>query len=110
MFNITGFLHVNDSWLSWKDTFLTICNKHKPTRESRLKNRHNNWINDEILNFMCRRDYLHNQYILLNSNLIRNKYLSLRNYIHKKNSAKKDYYRPMELECKCDPVFVEIIN
>ena len=52
MFNITEFVHVNDAWLSWKDTFLTICNKHAPIRESRLKNNHNNLINDEIVKLM----------------------------------------------------------
>ena len=58
-------------------------------RESRLKNNHNNCINDEILNLMYKRVYLHNQYILLNSTLIRNEYRNLRNDIHKKINAEK---------------------
>ena len=51
--------YVKDTWETWKSNFLCISDKHAPIKVTRVKDRHNPWINAEIIKLMYRRDYLH---------------------------------------------------
>ena len=103
-FDVNNFTHIDEAWISWKNCFDIISNRHAPIKKSRLKKRSSRWINGEILKLIYKRDYLHKQAILLKSNRLMNEYRQLRNDIHKKiGKLKKDYYKSIEREMQGNP-------
>ena len=103
-FDVNNFTHIDEAWISWKNCFDVISNRHAPIKKSRFKKRSSRWINGNILKLIYKRDYLHKQAILLKSNRLMNEYRQLRNDIHKKiGKLKKDYCKSIEREMQGNP-------
>ena len=71
--------NVCEAWNEWKNAFLRISYIHATIQTSRMKNRYNPWINNEIVKLMYRNDYIHKVMVKNPSNEINNQYKSLRN-------------------------------
>ncbi|XP_033759601.1 uncharacterized protein LOC117341849 [Pecten maximus] len=59
--SIEVFDDVDDVWASFKDLFMSVIDKHAPFHEKRVKAHSEKWINDDIINEMHNRDYLHDK-------------------------------------------------
>ena len=66
-YDIKSFNDVNIAWLQWKKEYLYLCNKHAPIPISRVKQVCNPWINDEILQLIYQRNFLHKKALFTNS-------------------------------------------
>ena len=64
--NIKSFNNVNIAWQEWKKEYLYLCNKHAPIRISHIKQVCNPWINDEILQLIYQRNFLHKKALFTN--------------------------------------------
>lgn len=91
--NVLHCSDVTTAWSIWKNEFLRIANVHAPIKNSRLKNRYNPWIDNDIVKRMYYRDYLHKLMIKNPSIDIKNEYKSVRNEVNCMiNNAKLKYY------------------
>ena len=51
------------AWEQFKNEFLSICQKHAPIVNRKVKNRVNLWFNQEIMDFMYTRNYYHKLFL-----------------------------------------------
>ena len=49
----------SDAWREWSNAFNTVVSKHVKIKETRVKDRSNPWMTNEILAFIYKRDYTH---------------------------------------------------
>jgi hypothetical protein len=85
-------MNIENIWLKWKHDYLSICNKHAPFKEVRVKDRHNPWITSEIIKLMYKRDYIGEKAKIENDTDLLNEYKSLRNKVtYKIEQSKSDY-------------------
>ena len=49
----------SDAWRDWSNTLNTVVSKHVKIKETRVKDRSNPWMTNEILAFIYKRDYTH---------------------------------------------------
>ena len=86
------FDDVDDAWSAFKDLFFNIVDKHAPVREKRVKSTPAAWINDDILNEMHQRDYLHEKAIQSKLETDWNLFKAARNRVSTRiKQAKRDY-------------------
>ena len=55
--NLNEICDVNEAWELWKNTFLSVLNKHAPCRSIRKRNKPAPWINSTIKKEMLLRDF-----------------------------------------------------
>jgi hypothetical protein len=90
--------NVNESWHKWKDKFLQICDKFAPIRRMRVKNRNNPWMDNEVLDKMYERDYIHKKAVSDRDNELWKQYKCLRNEVTSLIRRKKKEYYVTKLE------------
>ncbi|OWF35649.1 hypothetical protein KP79_PYT26075 [Mizuhopecten yessoensis] len=56
-----AFVDIDDVWAAFKDLFLGVIDKHAPLCEKRVKSNSAPWINDDVLNEIHNREYLHDK-------------------------------------------------
>ena len=85
--------NTEEAWDIFKKEFLRISDKHAPIRVSRMKDRYNPWIDNDIVNVMYKRDYLHKVATRTGDTDTFNEYKSLRNEVNVliRNSKMKYY-------------------
>ena len=95
---------VQESWLTFKELFLSVLNSVAPEKQVRLKQRSEPWITSDILNLIKLRDKC-----LYNFKKSKNKdfyteYCSIRNRVQREvNKAKSDYIESAFEENKSNP-------
>jgi hypothetical protein len=89
---------MNEAWNKWKNKFLEICDEFAPLRRMRVKNRNNPWIDNEVLNKMYERDYIHKKAVASKNNDMWNQYKFLRNEVTSLVRQKKKEYFVTQLE------------
>ena len=91
---------LDDRWQLFKTAFLKLSEKHAPFKTRRLKERHNPWINHEIVAMMYKRDFVKQQAIKHKCVNRMNDYKQLRNSLTNKiKQAKADYFKQKLTEC-----------
>ena len=86
-------------WLQFKKTFLDVSEKHAPMKTMRMKNRYCPWMNNDILNLMYHRDFLHKKAVRSKCVNDWNEYTCQRNHLTKLIRSEKRKYYDNEL-CK----------
>ena len=86
-------------WQTFKKTFLAVSEKYAPIKTMRMKNRYCPWMNNDILNKMYHRDYLHKKAIRSKCESDWNEYTGHRNYVTMLIKHEKRKYYNEEL-CK----------
>ena len=102
--NVVNINDVNVAWNTFKSEFLRICNNHAPLCTSRVKNRYNPWINNEIVKLMYRRDFLHREMVRNPSDDVINEFKAVRHEVNIKiKDAKCLYFETLYAEGKSNP-------
>ena len=84
---------VNQAWDHFKHEFLSICDKHAPIRNFRVKTASNPWITKDILMLIYKRDFLHKRAIRNHDHQTLQRYRTLRNKVTSTiRKAKFNYY------------------
>ena len=95
---------VDSHWKAFKNDFINICDDHAPMTARRLKERHNPWIDNDIIDLMYKRDYLKRQAVKLKDNELYSQYRRLRNEVTNKiRQAQKHYYEREITENRGNP-------
>ena len=97
--NLNNECDVEKIWLQFKMTFLEVSEAHAPMKTMRMKNRYSPWMNDNILNQMYHRDYLHKKAIRSKCANDWNEYTTQRNNVTMLVKNEKRKYFEDEL-CK----------
>ena len=50
---------VESTWDLWLENFTSICDRHAPLISTRVRNKHNPWVTNEMVKLMYKRDYAH---------------------------------------------------
>ena len=87
----------DESWLCFKDLFLTAADKHAPIVTRRVRGRSVSWLTAEIKDLTHKRDYEHEKAISTNSELHWRNYKRLRNAVNTKMRKEKCNYYSTEL-------------
>jgi hypothetical protein len=99
--SVMDIADVELAWSTWKREYITICDKHAPLCKSRMKNRYNPWINNEIVKLMYRRDFLHKEMVRNPDEDIVNEFKAVRLEVNLKiKKAKCDYFDTLYKEGK----------
>lgn len=89
---IEAFDDVDDVWFAFQKLFFSVVDKHAPIMEKRVKAIPAMWINDDILNEMHHRDYLHKKALRSKEESDWLLFKASRNRVTSKiKQAKKDY-------------------
>ena len=75
--------------------FLSVSNKHAPTKTSRLKVKSNPWMTSDIVKFMYKRDRIHNLAVKKKDDSLMGEYRKLMNSVTdviKKKQEKGVFY------------------
>lgn len=83
---------VEDSWLHFKDLFLSVLNSVAPTKEVRLKQRSEPWLNAHILELISIRDSLLYKFRKDKNKQIYKSYCMYRNFVQREVKAAKSEY------------------
>ena len=89
-----GQLTISEAWSLWRSTFDNICSKHAPLKTVRVKDRHNPWMTNELLQLMYERDCLHRKATANKNSDIWEQYKQSRNrVVYAIKQAQKTYYQ-----------------
>ncbi|XP_060607821.1 uncharacterized protein LOC132759963 [Ruditapes philippinarum] len=95
---------VDESWLLFKDMFLSVLNVVAPVKEVRLKQRSEPWLDSNILELINMRDYFLQEFRKHNQKDMYNKYCLYRNLIQRHiKKAKSGYISHQLQENKYNP-------
>lgn len=84
---------LEEKWQCFKRAFISVCNTHAPMCTRRLKQRHNPWIDSDIISMMYRRDYIKRKAVKTGDEKLFDEYKKLRNDVTLKiRQAKKLYF------------------
>ena len=91
--SLTNNRNPNDMWIKWKETFLTIANKHAPIKTRRVRNKDSPWLTAQIRRLIIGRDRLKKQAIKTGNKDDWKLFKSHRNKVNITiRSAKSEYY------------------
>lgn len=95
---------LSQRWDEFKNKFLEYSDKHAPLVTQRLKNRHNNWMDHDILKLMYERDHVKEKAVKTKSSDMWDEYKRIRNSINSKiRMKKKAFYEKEYNDCKGSP-------
>ena len=87
-------IRMNVGWSDFKIKFLTIADKHAPTKQRRVKSEFKPWITNEIRRLSYHRDYLKRQAIRLRSVYYETAYKKCKNKITNLiRTSKENYFK-----------------
>lgn len=89
---------VEDSWLSFKETFLSVLNTVAPVKEVRLKQRSEPWLDSNILELISQRDAFYFKFKKYKQKEMLDKYRFYRNLVQKEVIKAKSEYMSNKLE------------
>lgn len=90
----TGLNDVNEFWVTWKNAFVNIVDKHAPRIRLKIRNKPSPWITPEIKSKMHERDFLKKKASQTNLAQDWSKYKKCKNSTNKQVAkTKKKYYR-----------------
>ena len=95
---------IESTWDLWLKSFISISDRHAPRISTRVRNKHNPWITNEIVKVMYKRDHAHKKAIqaITNEDLWF-EYRRLRNFVTSKiNEAKSSYLSDITPKLKHD--------
>ena len=55
---IANFQNVNDAWSAWKEVFIGVVDKHMPCRIVKIRTQPSPWLNSNVKQVRCKRDWL----------------------------------------------------
>lgn len=84
---------LQDRWEKFKNTFISVCERHAPMKSRRLKQRFNPWITSDIIKLIYERNHLKTQHDKHRTDELLEKYRKLRNKVTMLiRVAKRSYY------------------
>ena len=83
---------LTEQWRLWKEAFLSICNKHAPLKQSRVRDKLSPWMTPDVIEMIYKRDYLKRVAVRSKSLSDLVEYRKLRNYITVFIRKKKQCY------------------
>ena len=69
------------AWNKFVTNFNNIADKHAPLKEHRIKAQSTYWMNDEVLEAIRKRDYVHNKFLKTKKEQYHQHYRKMRNYV-----------------------------
>ena len=97
--NLNDFDDINDMWLLWKNKFKSICDKHAPIKEIRVRNKDDRpWVDADTISLMKERDRVHKLAVDKGDNNLFDTYKCMRNNVANVIKDKKTRYIHSMLE------------
>ena len=84
--------NVNKAWCHFRDIFTNILDQVAPTKKIRIKQRTEEWINQEIIEAIRTRDSLKNKYIRTKDDTDYQRFCTQRNFVQKLCKKTKSQY------------------
>lgn len=101
---ITNISDVDTAWDCFQSIFLKILDKIAPLKETRIKQRSQPWINNDILDTIYLRDKILSEFKRTKLPVLFKEYKVLRNKVQRMvDEAKKDFFMSKIEEHKKDP-------
>ena len=80
--NFNDFDDITDMWLLWKNEFKSICDKHAPIKEIRVRNKDDRpWVDADTISLMNERDRVHKLAVDKGDNNLFDTYKCMRNNV-----------------------------